>query len=161
MTYSTVQSVRHLWGALDTSALLQGDDNSEVSVRFARAAQIASATVDLALRGGGYALPLPVLAYQEVPPLIPDGRVPLDSLLQQASDCLTVYYLAHNHNLMREEFEKCFDDQTIFLRDVKNRKVVLDYKQEVNSLQQVVVIARESILDAKSFKGCCGRTLYR
>lgn len=156
-----MQSVRHLWGALDTSALLQGDDNSEVNVRFVRAAQIAGATVDSALRGGGYALPLPVLAYQEVAPLIPDGRLPLDPLLQQASDCLTVYYLAHNHNLMREEFKECFDEQTAFLKGVRDRAIPLLYVQEVNGIQQAIVVSRESILNERSYRGCCGRTLYR
>jgi hypothetical protein len=162
--YSTKKSLIDTWGEDIVQTLVAGRDLQDDVSRFEKARSIAAALIDSKLSGAGYQLPLLFTDYDfvfpEVPPVIPLPPK-LNLLLQQASDCFTIYYLAQGYDLMQKGFDDCRREWLSWLDDLKANKEDLDYPKTATptSHGDTVVLARRSILDG-GYPGCCGRRWY-
>jgi phage gp36-like protein len=160
--YSTKQSVIDSFGEKNILALMRGQDTQIESIRLTRAAKTAAALLDSKLNSAGIKLPLVFSPYNAE--LLPTDPAPLNPLIQQASDCFTVYYMAFSLSLMTKEFQDCYKMWLDWFDDLISGKEKIDLEKTASNSSDgdFVVLSRPSIIENASngYPGCCGKRWY-
>lgn len=143
--YSNEASLKATFGDSEVSGLLVDAPGVEDQARLDKAANAASAEIDVYLRTAGYLLPLTFSQYGAT---LQDGDPPfLDAKLQAVADHFTAWHLASSTDLSKKKYEDLRAQDLQWLEDVRLRKVRLDLEMTatVTGAGQVTTVARPRV----------------